>query len=168
MAARRAKKDADTSGKTAGAVATLLAAEPLVKLAGAVSPEHTVAAAGLWGSSVAAVVGAIRKHANRPVLLVTGHVDECDDLADDVTLFAGGPRPEVMPMLPGGGGSDAGSEEDVADRMRLLFKLHADAIRCRNERSCCSASTVVGTSTATCFPAAAALKAARIASSVLP
>ena len=33
---------------------------------------------------------------------------------------------------------------------------------------CCSASTVVGTSTATCFPYSIALNAARMASSVLP
>ena len=35
-------------------------------------------------------------------------------------------------------------------------------------RKCCSASTVVGTRTATCWPLSMALKAARMASSVLP
>ena len=35
-------------------------------------------------------------------------------------------------------------------------------------RKCCSASTVVGTSTATCLPLSMALNAARMASSVLP
>ena len=42
------------------------------------------------------------------------------------------------------------------------------ANRSRNVRWCCSASTVVGTSTATCLPYSAALNAARIASSVFP
>ena len=42
------------------------------------------------------------------------------------------------------------------------------ASRCEKVRKCCSASTVVGTRTATCLPLSMALKAARMASSVLP
>ncbi len=42
------------------------------------------------------------------------------------------------------------------------------AIRFEKERWCCSARTVVGTRTATCLPESAALKAARMATSVLP
>ena len=41
-------------------------------------------------------------------------------------------------------------------------------MRSRNVWPCCSASTVVGTSTATCRPAITALKAARTATSVFP
>ncbi len=40
--------------------------------------------------------------------------------------------------------------------------------RCVNVLRCCSASTVVGTNTATCLPSFTALKAARKATSVLP
>jgi hypothetical protein len=42
------------------------------------------------------------------------------------------------------------------------------AKRSRKLSVCCSASSVVGTSTATCLPACAATKAARMATSVLP
>ena len=42
------------------------------------------------------------------------------------------------------------------------------ANRSRNVRRCCSASSVVGTSTATCLPLMTALHAARTATSVLP
>ena len=42
------------------------------------------------------------------------------------------------------------------------------AYRSLNEMKCCSASSVVGTSTATCLPSITALNAARIATSVLP
>ena len=41
-------------------------------------------------------------------------------------------------------------------------------MRSRKVSKCCSASTVVGTSTATCLPSMTALKAARMATSVLP
>ena len=41
-------------------------------------------------------------------------------------------------------------------------------MRSRKVRQCCSASTVVGTSMATCLPPVTALKAARMATSVLP
>ena len=106
------------------AVRRLVEHSALVGLADAVSAEKTVAASGLWGSSVAAAVGTIRRRTNRPVLLVCGHNDEIDDLADDVRLFAGEPF-DTLPMLlsgPMGGGS----EEQVADRMRVLFKLADD------------------------------------------
>ena len=42
------------------------------------------------------------------------------------------------------------------------------AKRCENVVKCCPASTVVGTSTATCLPSWVALNAARSATSVLP
>ena len=42
------------------------------------------------------------------------------------------------------------------------------AMRAEKLRWCCSARIVVGTSTATCLPASTALKAARMATSVLP
>ena len=41
-------------------------------------------------------------------------------------------------------------------------------MRSRNVLKCCCASTVVGTSTATCLPSITALNAARMATSVLP
>ena len=41
-------------------------------------------------------------------------------------------------------------------------------MRSRKVLKCCCASTVVGTSTATCLPSITALNAARMATSVLP
>ena len=79
---------------------------------------------GLWGSSIAAVAAAVHRHADRPVLLVCGHIDEADDLADDFELFAG-TRPEVLVALETAGGLGKASEELVADRMRLLSRLAA-------------------------------------------
>ena len=104
-------------------VRELLDAPELKALAASVRPKHPTLVSGLWGSSVAAAVAAVGVHTERPVLLICGHVDEVDDLADDVELF-GGTRPEVLAALETAGGLGKASEELVADRMRLLSRLH--------------------------------------------
>ena len=47
---------------------------------------------------MSAVVAALYRELNLPILLVCGHLDEADDLADDLELFTG-KRPEVLPAL---------------------------------------------------------------------
>ena len=56
----------------------------------------------------------------------------------------------------------------VRKRDRDSTRTGQSAKRSRKLLVCCSASSVVGTSTATCLPACAAMKAARMATSVLP
>ena len=56
----------------------------------------------------------------------------------------------------------------VLKRDRLSMRNGYARNRSRKVRSCCSASTVVGTNTATCRPLSTALNAARMATSVLP
>ncbi len=108
----------------ADVVRKLLDADELHALADAVTPGAAVLVSGLWGSSVALAAAAVGMHGERPVLLVCGHVDEADDLADDVELFSG-ERPEVLVALETAGGLGKASEELVADRMRLLTRLAA-------------------------------------------
>ena len=103
-------------------VRALMEAAPLRALSDAVESHGATLASGLWGSSVAAAAAAVGRHTRRPVLLVCGHVDEADDLADDVELFAG-ERPEVLVALETAGGLGQASEELVADRLRLLGRL---------------------------------------------
>ena len=105
-------------------VRALMEAWPLRALSAAVESHGATLASGLWGSSVAAAVAAVGRHTGRPVLLVCGHVDEADDLADDVELFAG-ERPEVLVAMETAGGLGQASEELVADRLRLLGRLAA-------------------------------------------
>ncbi|CAA9376777.1 MAG: Transcription-repair coupling factor, partial [uncultured Phycisphaerae bacterium] len=57
----------------------------------------------------------------RPILLVCGHLDEADDLADDVELFTG-TRPDGVPALELGGGLGRMSEEQVSNRLQLLAR----------------------------------------------
>ena len=116
-------RNKDKSPIPAKAVRDLMDAAEMHALAKAVRPGAATLVSGLWGSSVAAAAAAVGVHGERPVLLVCGHVDEADDLADDVELFAG-VRPEVLPALETAGGLGQASEELVADRMRLLSRLH--------------------------------------------
>jgi transcription-repair coupling factor (superfamily II helicase) len=104
------------------AVGRLVTAPDLANLAQAVRADATVAAYGLWGSSVAAVVAGVARHLNRPILLVCGHVDEADDLADDLELFSGN-RPQVLPALELAGSLGHVSEEQAANRLKLVTRL---------------------------------------------
>ena len=56
----------------------------------------------------------------------------------------------------------------VTNRLRTSIRVGHGAKRSRKVTKCCWASTVVGASSATCLPSITALKAARIATSVLP
>lgn len=103
-------------------IGRLLAAPELLELARTVESKHAVSVSGLWGSSTAAVVASLRRETDRPVLLVCGHLDEADDLADDIELF-GEQRPEVLPALELGGGLGQVSEEQASKRLDLVLRL---------------------------------------------
>ena len=103
------------------AIGRLVAARPLEELADALHVHKTAAAAGLWGSSVALVTTAIHKQLKRRVLLICGHLDESEDLADDIELFAGF-RPDVMPALELGGSLGRVSEEQVSNRLQMVSR----------------------------------------------
>lgn len=106
------------------AVGRLVAARPLKELAAALARTHAATASGLWGSSVAAVIGALRKELAHPIVLVCGHLDEADDLADDIELFVG-LRPDVLPALELGGTLGRLSEEQVSNRLQLISRFAA-------------------------------------------
>ena len=74
---------------------------------------------GLWGSCVAMVVASIQKQLDRPVIVVCGHIDEADDLSDDIELFNLA-RPRVLSTLEIAGNLGRVSEEQASDRMRLV------------------------------------------------
>ncbi len=104
------------------AVKRVTGARPLRELARALAEKQVASVHGLWGSSVAAVVAAVQAELDRPVLLVCGHLDEADDLADDLELFDG-VRPEVVPALELSGALGRASEENVAARLELVSRL---------------------------------------------
>src|SRR5688572_8957576 len=108
-----------TSSPPPEAIGRLAAARELKELANTLASSGAATASGLWGSSVAAVVAAVERELKRPIALVCGHIDEADDLADDVELFTG-TRPQVVPTLELGGTLGQLSEEQVSNRLRLL------------------------------------------------
>ena len=92
------------------------------ELARALERMRAATASGLWGSSVSAVVAAVRTELRRPVVLVCGHLDEADDLADDIELFSG-QRPDVLPALELAGSLGRFSEEQVSNRLQLIARF---------------------------------------------
>jgi len=109
-------------------VGRLVAARQLEELSKALSERRAAAVSGLWGGSVAVVVAAIRRRLNRPILLVCGHLDEAEDLADDLELFAG-KRPEILPALELAGSLGRVSEEQVSNRLRLIARFASEKDR---------------------------------------
>ncbi len=55
------------------------------------------------------------------MVLVCGHLDEADDLADDLELFTG-KRPDLLPALELGATLGRMSEEQVSNRLQLVAK----------------------------------------------
>ncbi|HRK29868.1 MAG TPA: hypothetical protein PLD59_02225, partial [Tepidisphaeraceae bacterium] len=103
-------------------IGRLLAAPALLDLARLLEKSDAASVSGMWGSSTAAVIAVLRRETDRPVLVVCGHLDEADDLADDIALF-GQQRPEVLPALELGGGLGQVSEEQASNRLRLITQL---------------------------------------------
>ncbi len=100
----------------------LVAARELRALVRTLDQHQAASASGLWGSSIAAVTAAIEQELRRPVLVICGHIDEADDIADDMELFHGR-RPEVVPALELGGSLGKISEEQVSNRLQLVARL---------------------------------------------
>jgi transcription-repair coupling factor (superfamily II helicase) len=107
------------------AIGRLVAAPKLLRLEELLRDRNAVAVSGLWGSSVSAALAAVQKNLQRPLMVVCGHLDEADDLADDIELFLGR-RPEVLPALELGGSLGRVSEEQVSNRLRLVARYASD------------------------------------------
>jgi transcription-repair coupling factor (superfamily II helicase) len=104
------------------AIGRLLAAPELINLASALTQSGAASVAGLWGGSTSAVITSLHNQLKRPILLVCGHLDEADDLADDIELFSA-KRPEVLPALELSGTLGRVSEEQVSNRTRLIARF---------------------------------------------
>ena len=105
-------------------IGRLVAARPLQDLARTLADSGAATASGMWGSSVAAVVASLRAELRRPVVVICGHLDEADDLADDIELFSG-KQPDVLAALELGGNLGKLSDEQVVNRMALISRYAA-------------------------------------------
>jgi transcription-repair coupling factor (superfamily II helicase) len=107
---------------TPAVIGRLVVARTLRQLALTLRNSQAATASGLWGSSVAAVTAALEAELHRPILLVCGHIDEVDDLADDMELFHLR-RPEVLPALELSTTLGQMSEEQASNRLNLISRL---------------------------------------------
>jgi len=79
-------------------------------------------ASGLWGSSAPMVAASVHEALQRPLLYITAHLDEADDMLEDIEFFLQ-KRCSILPAwetLPGEGGA---SSEVEAERLRLCGQL---------------------------------------------
>ncbi len=85
-----------------------------------------VGISGLWGSSAPVLAATLARTLNRTLLYVTAHLDEADEILDDLET-ATARKGELLPAweaLPGAGSS---SGEIHDDRLRLCAKLRAES-----------------------------------------
>ncbi len=81
-----------------------------------------VAAEGLWGSSAPILAALAAEQLDRPLLLVTAHADEADDVRDDIET-ATGTAPDLLPQLDTLAGEPTGPDELASERLRLCVGL---------------------------------------------
>lgn len=105
-------------------VGRLLAAPDLVRFAQNLEKHRIAAAYGIWGSSASALTASVWSTLKKSILFVCAHLDEADDIADDIELFSG-IRPKVLPTLEIAGNLGRVSEEQAANRMRLIVRMFA-------------------------------------------
>ncbi|MBK9129202.1 MAG: transcription-repair coupling factor [Phycisphaerales bacterium] len=87
------------------------------------APRGAVAAEGLWGSSAPIVAGLVAERLGRPLLIVTAHGDDADDVRDDVEA-AIGIAPDLLPALDTASSGTAQQDDDLAaERLRLCMAL---------------------------------------------
>ncbi len=97
-----------------------------------------VAATGQWGSAALVIAAAVQKQLNRPMLVVTAHLDEADDAVDQLLFFHPGCDARIYPAFEVLPGESNVSHELAAQRMELLVDLaanNAQAETIKNQKS---------------------------------
>ena len=104
----------------------VLKSSPLGQAAEKLAPGRAVKLSGVWGSAAPMLAAALGQLRNAPVLLVTSHLDEADDVADDVEVLTGGaawqfPAWEVDLQVPQG--AEHINDEVAGERLRICNLL---------------------------------------------
>jgi transcription-repair coupling factor (superfamily II helicase) len=123
--------------KVLGNEQLLAAARMLEGLGGGASGTGTKARAdvvkisGVWGSSAALVAAAIGRLSGRPVLFVTAHLDEADEIADDFEVFTGQAAMQ-FPAWELDIGTQHVNDEVAGERIRICNELERAGFGCRD------------------------------------
>jgi len=81
-----------------------------------------VCADGLWGSYAPLLAGTLARQLKRPLLYVTAHLEQADEVRDDLDLFFNR-APELLSAFEGTPGEGAASDEIHAERLALCARL---------------------------------------------
>ncbi len=100
--------------------------ERLRAAAESLAPGKTVSLWGLWGAGTAMAAVATARLAGRPVLIVTAHLDQADELADDVEVLTG-LRAQLLPAWEVDVGTDHLSDEVTGQRVKVCSLLSQPA-----------------------------------------
>ncbi|MFB3891386.1 MAG: transcription-repair coupling factor [Phycisphaerae bacterium] len=101
----------------------------LLDAASAIAPGRTVRVAGVWGSASALAAAALGRIRKAPILIVASHLDEADEIADDIEVFTGRPAQlfpahEVdAPVAQAGMPRERANDEVSGERIRLCNLL---------------------------------------------
>jgi transcription-repair coupling factor (superfamily II helicase) len=83
---------------------------------------HAATLDGVWGSACALAAAALSEHCPTTLLIVTPHMDDVDDLLDDLALFTPA-TPELFPAWESLPSERVIHDEVFGDRVRLLKRL---------------------------------------------
>ncbi len=92
------------------------------------SPERPVRLGGLWGSAAPLAAAAVARIARRPMLLLAGHLDEADELADDIEVLTARAA-HLFPAWETDIGTDHINDEVAGERLNLCNLLAREAER---------------------------------------
>ncbi|MFP4054122.1 MAG: transcription-repair coupling factor [Phycisphaerae bacterium] len=99
-----------------------VAAGSLKQLAGQFGKGGVLRVGGVWGSSGALFAAAVGRLTGRPVLMIAGHLDAADDVADDMEVFTGR-KVQQLPAWEVDLGVDHVNDEIAGERLRLCGLL---------------------------------------------
>ena len=92
--------------------------EIVARLTGAESVEGPVNVDGTWGSYARLLAAHIWNTLKRPILYISPHIDDADNAADDLQVFAGLPI-QTFPVWESPDEMTDATDEILAQRLRL-------------------------------------------------
>ena len=103
----------------------ILKSEQLRQAADQLGPGQTVRLVGVWGSSAPLAAVALGQLRRAPVLIVAKHLDNADEIADDVEVLTGRPA-HLLPAWEVDLAADHINDEVSGERIRLCNLLAQD------------------------------------------
>ena len=101
----------------------MAASSVVAELCRRLAEQRHVAATGQWGSCALVLAAIAQQKLNRPMLILTAHLDEADDAIDQLSFFRPGVYARLYPAFEVLPGESNISHELAAQRLELLVDL---------------------------------------------